>query len=293
MRKRLLTYLIIFFSGMILTLVVIYYSEMSYEEDVLNGIADRVNVACIGKGLGDRIDTAMAITHGIINPMTQIFDKRPFHRMKDLFISPSFIVYYYGQGACGGYSSFMARLLYKMNIRTKFVQQIVNGKQGGHITLVVENGKQLLLIDPLFSWSLRDTMGKMSDIHTVAANWPYYQRHKPYQYRNSYNYQNGWVYTNWNKFGFLSRGIYKAGVLIWGKEKMDLFCLRFYLISATRDYLYACLALIAAFSLFLMLRYKKYLSVQSTVEHSAIETVKGKPLTSHSPIKRPLEYFQD
>lgn len=263
MRERLLTYFTIFLSGFLFTLAVVYYSEWNYEEDVLDTMAQEVDSACVGRSLADRIDTAMALTHEVVDPMADVYGNRHFSFFKDMFISPSFLIYYYGQGACGGYSSFTARLLDKMGINTKFVEQYVNGVHGGHITLVVDSGARQLLVDPMFQWTFRDSLGHLSDIKQVAANWSYYAQYEPPHYKPSYNYQEGWDYTNWDKFGVFSRALYKVCIFIWGKEKVDNYSFRAGLLGLTQKYFYLCSFLFICCVAFIIRRYVRYLKIQA------------------------------
>jgi hypothetical protein len=289
MKNRLFTYGIIFFSGFFLTLAVVYYSEWRYEEDILDSMANRAILSAKGKGIEDAVDSAMSLTHKVVDPMADVYGNEKFGIGKDFFISPSFLVYYYGQGACGGYAAFTARLLNKMNIKTKFVLQTVGGVPGGHITLVIEDGSKLLLVDPLFAWTFRDSMGHMSDINQVAANWPYYAKFKPKLYRSSYNYQNGWTYTNWNKLGIFSKSAYKIGVLIFGKQKMDRISIRAYFLGATKKYFYACIGLCMCFLAFLVNRYIKYRSMK----HRNYTSVNSIPLSGEqlNEMEPSLEYL--
>ncbi len=261
MKKRLFTYAVIFFSGLFLALSVVYYAEWRYEENILNVITKRVNTSCKGEGLANRVDTAMMLVHQVVDPMRDIYSQGEFEPIKSLFVSPSFFIYYFGKDACGGYSSFTARLLGKMDINTRFVQQNVNGVPGGHITLVVEDGPHLYLIDPMFKWTFRDTTGHLSDIHEVAANWPYYFRHRPPRYRRTYNYQNGWIYTNWDKYGRFSRLMYSAGVKVFGEQKMNSISLRTHFLNITEDCFFLLCLLLACLLIFLIRKYLKYIQI--------------------------------
>jgi len=71
----------------------------------------------------------------------------------------------------------------------------------------------------------------------VAKNWyAYYSKQLLPNYDKTYDYQSGWRFTNWDKFGFLSRSIYQAGVFIYGKEKMDNFSFRYWALGFNKYY---------------------------------------------------------
>jgi len=261
MKKRLFTYAIVFCSGLFLALSVIYYAEWRYEEDIMDVLVQNVDNSCQGQSLANRLDTAMMLTHKVVDPMHEIYGKTDFYPLKNFFVSPSFAIYYFGKDACGGYTSFTARLLGKMGLHTRFVEQYVNGTPGAHITLAVEQGQQLFLIDPMFKWSMRDTLGNLSDIHTVAANWDYYFRHRPSRYRRSYNYKGGWTYTNWDKYGRFSRGIYNIGVKLVGAPKMNSISLRTHFLNITEGVFFLICLLLTCLLAYLIRRYMRYRNI--------------------------------
>ena len=123
-----------------------------------------------------------------------------------------------------------------MGFKTKIIQQKVNGRFGAHITLGVEVNQQLILIDPLFNCLFKDSAGNLSDLNKVAANWSFYKLNLPLDYDTTFTYRGGWRFTNWDKYGFISRGVYKMSCGIFGKAKTDNFSLRYYLLGVTKFY---------------------------------------------------------
>lgn len=211
--------------------------DWSFEEEVLNNLALHVKSKSIPNNKESVIRAALDDASYLDERNTELLGDKTFHTWKVGLMSTSFAPYYYGGGACGGYSLFLARLLKKLDYKIKTVQLKVNGRYGGHITLGVVDGKKLLLLDPLYNLYYKDSLGNLVDIHDVAKNWNNYYVHQvPTNYNHSYNYQTGWRYTNWDKLGFVSRAGYKLGVLIFGKEKVDNYSFANQFTGLSRNY---------------------------------------------------------
>jgi hypothetical protein len=119
----------------------------------------------------------------------------------------------------------------------RVVQQRVNDRWGGHITLSLQlkNSGQWILVDPLFKHTFRDSHNRLSSLHNVRLNWAnYYAKHTPSNYNPSYNYQQGWRHTNWDKYGVVSRSAYKILTFVMGKDRTDALSLRMWIIDAYR-----------------------------------------------------------
>lgn len=213
-----------------------FYMDWKLEEEILNYLADHVRSISPSKDPESIIETALTASNYLEERHSEIFHDKPFQSFKVKLMSTSFAAFNYGGGDCGSYTLFLARLLKNMGYKVKIVQLKVNGVWGGHITLGIENGNKLLLVDPLFNCSFRDSSNHLSDIHTVASNWGYYSKNLPKEYKSEYDYQSGWRYTNWDKFGFISRGIYNTGVFIFGKSRMDNLSVHYYYLGLSKIY---------------------------------------------------------
>jgi hypothetical protein len=213
-----------------------FYMDYSFEEEILGNLADHVRSVSPNQDPETLIVTALNVSNYLEARTTEVFQNKDFESLKVKLMSTSFSAYNYGGGACGSYTLFLARLLKNMGFKEKIIQLNVNGVWGGHITLGVESGNKLLLVDPLFNCSFKDSSGRLSDIHAVAKNWNVYKQQVPPNYNKDYNYQSGWRFTNWDKFGFLSRSMYKVGAFIFGKTKMDNLSVHYYYLGLSRIY---------------------------------------------------------
>ncbi len=221
----------IFLAGFLLMFTILSYSDWKYEDELVQHISAEVTTRCKSNDLSCLADTAMYYTHLMQNPMKNLFGNKTFTSPKTLFTHSSFSNFYFGKGACGAYASFYARLMARAGYRSKFVIMNGPGREGMHITIVLEQNNKLLLVDPFYGIVYRNANNEMVEIDTVAKYWnTYYAAQTPTGYTKLYNYQYGWKYTNWGKLGLVSKVIYRATAFFVGKEKTEKFSLRYYMI---------------------------------------------------------------
>ncbi len=209
--------------------------ELQFENEILYNIAQKVKDRTKGLSEEDQIDSTIALCHYLQVRRSEILGGGTYHSFKATNFKSSLQSFYIGTGACGYYSLFAARVFQKLGYSPRVLQQRVNERWGGHITLSIQlkSSGQWILVDPLFKHSFRDTQNHLSSLHDVRAHWnSYYSKHTPADYNPSYNYQQGWRHTNWDKYGVLSRAVYKVLIFTIGKDKTDAMSLRMWIIDA-------------------------------------------------------------
>ena len=211
--------------------------ESQFENEILSNVALSIDEKTKGMGEEDKIEATVNLCHYLQVRRSEILGGRTYTSFKATNFRSSLQSFYIGTGACGYYSLFAARVFQKLGYAPRVVQQRVENRWGGHITLALplkSNGKWIL-VDPLFKHSFRDTHNHLSSLHDVRAHWnSYYSKHTPSDYNPSYNYQRGWRHTNWDKYGVVSRAVYKILVFTIGKDKTDAMSLRMWIIDAYR-----------------------------------------------------------
>ena len=211
--------------------------ESQFENEILSNVAISINEKTKGMGEEDKVETALNLCHYLQIRRSEILGTRTYTSIKASNFRSSLQSFYIGTGACGYYSLFAARVFQKLGYAPRVVQQRVENRWGAHITLVIplkSSGKWILL-DPLFKHSFRDTHNHLSSIHDIKSQWnTYYAKHTPKNYNPLYNYQQGWRHTNWDKFGVVSRAVYKILVFTIGKDKTDALSFRMWIIDAYR-----------------------------------------------------------
>jgi hypothetical protein len=211
--------------------------ESEYENEILHTVAENIISKTKGKSETAVIDTAINVCYYLQECRTEILGAHDYSSIKANFLNSSLQSFYIGTGACGYYSMFAARVFEQLGYKPKIVQQCINGQWGAHITLVVplKQTQKLILVDPLLHHTFKDSGGQLSSIEEVRSNWDtYYAKNLPSYYVKSYDYQQGFRYTNWDKFGYVSRAIYCGLVFTIGQNKTDLICLRMWFIDTYR-----------------------------------------------------------
>jgi hypothetical protein len=174
----------------------------------------------------------------------------------------------YGSGACGGFSKVLARALQLKGYKVRIAQlKTLSYGYGGHT--VVEffslSCQSWVMVDPILHGIFIQANGKWAGIKEVMNHWSVYEAQMPEKFRREYRYD-GVRYTNWDKLGFLSRGVKAFLDGIMGKERADELCLRTYFLSPYPTYFTLTLSV---YVLLLMigwrLFYKKHTPREKTV----------------------------
>lgn len=238
MRTKIARFVAIFISGFLLMLTVSIYNDWSYEREMLTNLRDHVYSKCKSRDLAVIVDTALRYSHMLQDPATSIYADKKFSSLKQYLAPSSFRNYYFGKDACGAYASFFVRLMTSAGYKAQIVQVNLKSHKNGHMAVCIVQGSKMYLIDPLFAHDFKGPNGKLSDIRTVSKEWySYYGKHVPENYVEAYNYQYGWSFTNWDKYGDISRSIYKGLCFIAGKERVDRFSFRHYIMGFNKFYL--------------------------------------------------------
>jgi hypothetical protein len=211
--------------------------ESQFENEILSNIAEKITEKTKCQSEEDQIDTAIALCYELQASRSEILGGDIYHSFKATNFRSSLQSFYIGTGACGYYTLFAARVFLKLGYQPKIVQQRVNNRWGAHITLALplKSGEKIILVDPLFKYTFRDSLNRLSTLQDVSAHWStYYSKHIPANYKPSYNYQQGWRHTNWDKLGVVSRSAYKILTLVIGKDRTDALSFRMWIIDAYR-----------------------------------------------------------
>lgn len=214
--------------------------ESEFENEILETLANNITSKTTGMSEAAIIDTTIQVCYNLQERRSLVFDSHIFKASKASkanHFQSSLQSIYIGTGACGYYSLFAARVFQHLGYKPKIVQQRVNGRWGAHITLAIPSKKtqDLILVDPLFHHTFKDSKGNLSTIEDVHSNWStYYGKNLPANYNPAYNYQQGFRHTNWDKYGFVSRAVYRFMTLTIGQKKTDALSLRMWIIDPYR-----------------------------------------------------------
>ena len=232
-RNRTVLWVVLFVS---LTFGFQAWTDAEFENEVLSTIAQQIQKKSQGKSEEALIDSAIQLSFFLQERRSIVFGGHRFQSLKANYFKSSLQSFYIGVGACGYYSLFAARVFQKLGYQPKIIQQKVGNRWGAHITLAIplKSTGQLVVVDPLFHHVFRDANGNMVGLEKLKSDWFTLEHTLPDNYNRKYNYQSGWRHTNWDKFGFVSRAVYKLLCWTYGKAKTDAICMRMYIIDPYR-----------------------------------------------------------
>lgn len=235
--------------------------ESEFEHEILQTVAENIISRTKGKSEVAIIDTAIQVCYYLQERRSEILGKHNYNSTKTKFFNSSLQSYYIGTGACGYYSLFAARVFERLGYQPKIVQQRVNGIWGAHITLALplkQTGK-LILVDPLYHHTFKDSGGQLSSIAEVHKHWnAYYAKYLPAQYNPAYDYQQGYRHTSWDKLGIVSRAVYRVLSFTVGQEKTDALSLRMWIIDPYRTLTFMAFLASAFCVLMIVLGYRHH-----------------------------------
>jgi hypothetical protein len=233
-RTKFKKYSLISFSILFATLFLLESREYVRNQKLLSGIITLIVEQPFPEGEIGLVKNTLAVVKNLSQPNTDFIhgEKENSDHNLEVFFS--------GSGDYGRHSHFACRVLTEMGYSCRLVQQQVNGTWGGHITLEVDLNRfnksqpaRWMLVDPLFNHMFLDTQQRELSADAVKTLWPKNAEHAPGEYDISqlpvdypekYNYQQGFRYTNWDKYGLLTRTIYRVGKFF--QLPMDTFSYR-------------------------------------------------------------------
>ena len=191
------------------------FREFMRTRNLVDGIVAKIITQSNTEGEIGVVKNTLTTVRTLSKPRTDFFQG-------NLNYSDDYLeAFFSGSGACGMYTLFTCRLLTEMGFDCRVVQQQVNGVWGGHITLEVDLNRfndampsRWLLVDPLFNCVFLDSQGQALSCMQVKKQWKQLIGDLPDEYDQKYNYQQGFRYTNWDKFGLLTRSLYRIGKFV-------------------------------------------------------------------------------
>jgi hypothetical protein len=224
-RTKFKKYSLISFSILFATLFLLESREYVRNQKLLSGIIALIVEQPFPEGEIGLVKNTLAVVKNLSQPNTDFIhgEKENSDHNLEVFFS--------GSGDYGRHSHFACRVLTEMGYSCRIVQQRVNGTWGGYISLEVNLNRfnralpaRWMLVDPLFNYVFMDSQKREMSAASVVSNWPQIVAKLPSDYPLKYNYQQGFRYTNWDKFGLLTRTIYRVGKFL--HFPVDVFSFR-------------------------------------------------------------------
>ncbi len=236
--------LLLFINGILLSSCFYFKTESKYEDALFEGIVENIKSQAHSE---DNLDSffvsSMRMTKTLEYNRQQIFGGKKIYGVKAVFFRPATIDLMTGDGACGSYSTVLARILKAGGYQVRIAQMIVNGTLGGHMVVEVKKRSNWIVLDPLLQQYFKKPDGSLASFNDVHNNWSYYQQQTDSNYVTAYQYA-GVNYTNWNKVKYFGPAAKWVLELVLGKEKTSEVSIRSYIL---RKYHFLYLISLAAF----------------------------------------------
>ena len=239
--------LLFFINGILLSSCFYFKTESNYEDALFASIVDKINLEA---DQNDNIDSfffaAMHMTHTLEYNRQAIFSGRTLKSLKADFFRPATIDLMTGNGACGSYTTVLARILKAGGYQVRIAQMYVNGKKGGHMVVEAKKRSNWLVLDPLLEQYFKKPDGTLASFRDVQQNWTYYQQQTHQNYVPSYRYEDV-QYTNWEKIKVVGPIVKKIFILLFGKETTNEIAIRSYILRKYQLlYLFSLIAFIGS-----------------------------------------------
>jgi hypothetical protein len=217
-------YVLFFLSGILTGLLVYFYTEDNYEQNLFVALANDAKKMT----KSDKVDSSLLlnslhVVNGAIKSRGEFFNN--IGGLKAGVIQPLTVDLMTGQGACGSYAVVMARLLGELDIESRIVQMKVGEVYGGHNIVEARYGNSWIVVDPLFDLYFKRRDGALASFKDVQHDWDYYSQQLPEDYDRNYRYEDV-RYTNWEKIPIVMPAAKKILDWLIGREKADMISLR-------------------------------------------------------------------
>ena len=258
LRKLLLNKAFLFFiNGVILSSCLYFRTESKYEDALFESIVDKIkSQANPDQYIDSFFIAAMQMTHTLEYNRQAIFSGRRLPSLKADFFRPATVDLMTGNGACGSYTTVLARILKAGGYQVRIAQMTIDGKAGGHMVVEAKKRSAWVVLDPLLLQYFKKPDSSLASFKDVQQNWAYYQQQTHQNYVPSYRYEEV-RYTNWEKIKILGPVAEKIFTIFLGKEKTDEIAIRSYVLRKYNilfllsliAYIGSCISIVFSFTL--------------------------------------------
>ena len=220
----------IFLLGFLLCLLFWFRTESAYETELFDNIHSKLKKTLPASTSKDSFAlAAMHMTYYLQQQRNVVFGDEVFESIKVKYIHPITVDLMTGNGYCGSYTFVLARILKSDGMKVRIGQMQVKGRAVGHIYIETLTESGWIVMDPFYQAVFTNPKGRFATYDDLHNNWDYYKKQVPAGYDSNYKYE-GVRYTNWNKLGFVTRGVKSILNGVLGRKKADKISLRTYIL---------------------------------------------------------------
>jgi hypothetical protein len=207
--------------------------EWQHENNLYRNIGHAARIHAADVDDTTVVKEAMTSINDIMLSRHELFRGTEQYSWKQSVFQSADIDLMYGSGACGGYSKVLARTLQLQGYDVRIGQlKTKDTGYGGHIIIEYysEVLKKWVFVDPLFKLIVRQKNGDWASIKEVAKHYELYSSQFPAEFNARFKFDDV-RYTNWTKFGGITKPYYALAKLFKGERYADTICLRMYNLS--------------------------------------------------------------
>ncbi|MBI2731715.1 MAG: hypothetical protein HYX40_13375 [Sphingobacteriales bacterium] len=223
-------YFLFFINGILLTSIIYFTIESKYETELFSIIAKQIRSQLPANYTKtDFAIKAMHTSYQLQEKRYLLFGNQQMDGIKVNIIHPSTVDLMTGNGACGSYSTVLARILKSNDMKVRIGQMKIKGSYGGHIFIETKTEAGWIVLDPMFDLYFKKENGEPATFSDLNSNWSFYKQQIPPNYNPVYAYE-GVRYTNWEKIPGVTTTLKSILNFFMGKENADQVSVRPYLL---------------------------------------------------------------
>ncbi|MEI8116868.1 MAG: hypothetical protein WCH03_04965 [Flavobacteriia bacterium] len=208
--------------------------EWQHENNLYRNIGHAARIHAANGDDTSVVKEAMTSINDIMQSRHNLFQDQEAHSWKQAVFQSADIDLMYGSGACGGYSKVLARTL-QLQVYDVRIGQLKTASTGygGHIIIELysETLNKWVFVDPLFKLIIRQKNGDWASVKEVAKHYNLYRSQMPAEFNARFKFDDV-RYTNWDKYGGITKPYYALVKLFKGERYADTICLRMYWLSS-------------------------------------------------------------
>jgi hypothetical protein len=237
-------YFLTFLNGFLLASLCYFKMEASYETGLFLSIKNDIDNKIDADDTQDSIVVkAMHTCNFLMGNRAFMFrDAKAMASTKADFFQATSVDLMTTKGACGSYSTVLARILKTFHYPIRIAQMKAAGIYAAHNLVEVETGNGWVVLDPTYDLCFVRPDNHLASFQDVENDWPYYSKQVPKDYDFTYHYE-GVRYSNWTKVPILFPAIKGALNFFLGTQRADTISIRSYLLDVYDISFYVTLCL--------------------------------------------------
>ncbi len=225
-------YFLTFLNGFLLASLCYFKMEASYESGLFLSIKNDVDNKIDADDTQDSVVVkAMHTCNFLMGNRAFMFrDAKAMASTKADFFQATSVDLMTTKGACGSYSTVLARILKTLHYPIRIAQMKAAGIYAAHNLVEVETNNGWAVLDPTYDLYFIRPDNHLASFQDVENDWAYYSKQVPKDYDFTYHYE-GVRYSNWTKVPIIFPAIKRTLDFFLGKQRADTISIRSYLLD--------------------------------------------------------------